>query len=89
MKYRNLVSYYLIRIDESAYWRTLAPFPFIGEARTESPKTIQRYLNKIRSLGENTLEEEAEKSAQDTLRRNYDNVNFFINIIAGAHREFK
>ena len=29
LKYRNLVSYYLIRIDEDVYWRTLMPFPFV------------------------------------------------------------
>jgi predicted glycosyl hydrolase (DUF1957 family) len=37
-----------------------------------------------KSLGENELHEEAEKSAQYTLHRNYDNFNFFINVIAGA-----
>jgi hypothetical protein len=84
LKYRNLASYYLIRMDENAYWKTLKPFPFIKEALTKRPKSIQLYLDKIRALGENELEEEAEKSAQDTLRRNYHNVNFFINIIAGA-----
>jgi hypothetical protein len=84
LKYRNLVSYYLIRMDENAYWKTLKPFPFIKEAQTKRPKSIELYLDKIRSLGENELHEEAEKSAQYTLRRNYDNVNFFINIIAEA-----
>ncbi|HXX98425.1 MAG TPA: hypothetical protein VEL11_15060 [Candidatus Bathyarchaeia archaeon] len=29
LKYRNLVSYYPIRMDENAYWKTLKPFPFI------------------------------------------------------------
>ena len=71
-------------MDENAYWRMLKPFPFIKKALTERPKTIQLYLDKITSLSENQLQEEAEKSAQDTLRRNYDNVNFFINIIAGV-----
>ncbi|HXX98426.1 MAG TPA: hypothetical protein VEL11_15065 [Candidatus Bathyarchaeia archaeon] len=41
-------------------------------------------MDKIRSLNENELEEEAEKSAQYTLSRNSENVNLFINVIAGA-----
>jgi hypothetical protein len=64
LKYRNLVSYYLIRIDEDAYWRTLMPFPFVKEALTDRRKTILVYLNKIRSLSENDMEREAEISAQ-------------------------
>jgi hypothetical protein len=71
-------------MDDNAYWKTLKPFPFIKDVLTKRPKSIQHYLDKIRSLGENELHEEAEKSAQYTLRRNYDNANFFINIIAGA-----
>ena len=84
LKYRNLLLYYQIRMNEDAYWRAVEPFPFIKETRTEKPKEMELFLKKIRSLGENELQEEAEKSAQDTFRRNYDNVNFFINIIAGA-----
>src|SRR5215472_10110417 len=57
LKYRNLVSYYLMRMDENAYWQTLKPFPFIKEALTKRPKSIQLYLDKIRSLGQNELEE--------------------------------
>ena len=71
-------------MDESAYWKTLKPFPFIKETQTKRPKSIELYLDKIRSLSENELQEEAEKSAQYTLRRNSENLNFFINIIAGA-----
>ena len=52
LKYRNLVSYYLIRMDENRYWQTLKPFPFIKETLTKRPKSIQLYLDKIRSLGE-------------------------------------
>jgi hypothetical protein len=71
-------------MDEDAYWKTLKPFPFIKDVLTKRPKSIQLYLDKIRSLGENELQEEAEKSAQYTLRRISENLNFFINIIAGA-----
>jgi hypothetical protein len=81
LKYRNLVLYYLIRMDENAYWRAVEPFQFVKETRMEKPKEIELYLNKIRSLGENELQEEAEKSAQATLRQKYDNVGFFINVI--------
>jgi hypothetical protein len=84
LKYRNLVIYYLIRMDENAYWRAVEPFQFVKEARMKKPKETELYLNKIRSLSENELQEEAEKSAQATLRQKYDNVGFFINVIAGA-----
>jgi hypothetical protein len=68
----------------NAYWRAVEPFPFIKEARTERPKEIELFLKKIRSISENELQEQAEKSAQYILRRNSENVNFFINIIGGA-----
>jgi hypothetical protein len=71
-------------MNEDAYWRAVEPFPFIKEARTEKPKEIELFLKKIRSLSEDELQEQAEKSAQYTLRRNSENVNLFINIIAGA-----
>ncbi len=74
----------MMRMNEDAYWRAVEPFTFVKEARTEKPKEIELFLNKIRSLGENELQEEAEKNAQATLGRNCDNVNDFINIIAGA-----
>jgi hypothetical protein len=84
LKYRNLELYYLIRMDENAYWRAVEPFQFVKEVRTNKSKEIELFFNKVRSLGENELQEEAEKIAQATLRRNYDNVGFFINVIAGA-----
>jgi hypothetical protein len=84
LKYRNLVSYYLMIMDENAYWRTLKPFPFIGDTLKKRSKSIQLYLDKIRSLSDNELQEEAEKSVKNALRRNSENVNFFINIIAAA-----
>lgn len=50
----------------------------------KKPKEIEHFFKKIRSLGENELQEEAEKSAQVTLRQKSDNVGLFINVIAGA-----
>jgi len=81
LKYRNLELYYLIRMNENAYWRAVEPSPFVKEVLTEKPKRTEPFLNKIRSLGENELQEEAEKNAQATLRRNYDNVNLFTNVV--------
>ncbi|PWU80383.1 MAG: hypothetical protein DLM72_12435 [Candidatus Nitrosopolaris wilkensis] len=84
LKYRYLVSYHLIRIDEDGYWRTLMPFPFVKVALTNRPRTIQLYLNKIRSLSENDMEKEAEISARKTLIKNSDNFTLFIELLAGA-----
>ena len=86
LKYRNLELYYLIRMNENAYWRAVEPSPFVKEALTEKPKRTEPFLNKIRSLGENELQEEAEKITQTTLRRNYDNVNLFINVVVEGLR---
>jgi len=33
---RNLVSYYLIRMDENKYWHTLKPSPYVEKARTKA-----------------------------------------------------
>jgi hypothetical protein len=84
LKYRNLVSFYLIRKGDDAYWRTLLPFPSVNETLNDRPKEIEIYLNKIRSLGENDLENEAETLARKTLIRNTDSFTLFISILAGA-----
>lgn len=81
-EYRNLVSYYLIRMDENKYWQILKPSPYVEKARTDRRKSIHLYLDKIRSLSEKELQEEAEKFAQVALRRTYDVNNYFINVIA-------
>jgi hypothetical protein len=84
LKYRNLVFFFLIRIGDDAFWRTLLPFPFVNEALKDRPKAIEIYLNKIRSLGESELEIEAETLARKTLIRNTNNFTLFIGILAGA-----
>jgi hypothetical protein len=52
--------YYMIRMNENAYWSAVEPFQFVKGTRMEKPKGIELFLNKIRSLDENGLQEEAE-----------------------------
>lgn len=84
LRFRNLVLYHLVRIDENAFWRQVQPFPFVRDMVDTMPKAYELFLNKIKSLSEGELENEAAKVAEATLNKNIDNVNFFINVTAGA-----
>ena len=80
----RIITYHWITTNENALWRNLGPIDCISSTINDKHAPMQLYLDKIKSLKEEELQKEAEKTAQDTLRRNCDNVNFFINMIAGA-----
>jgi hypothetical protein len=82
--FRNLILYHLIRRDNSTYEKTVEPFPFVKEIEKQKSEANKFFLNKIMSLPEKDLEREASATAEYTLRQNRSNINFFVNILAGA-----
>jgi len=73
-----------VRIDRNAFWRHVQPFPFVREMVDTMSKANELFLNKIKSLNEGELENEAARVAEANLNKNIDNVNFFINVTATA-----
>jgi hypothetical protein len=84
LRYKNLILFYLIRIDENTLMNTLKPFSFVKEKIDENPKKTEIFINKIKSLDENELESEADKLAQSSLNMHKEGNNLFVYVIAGV-----
>jgi hypothetical protein len=84
LKYRTLVLFYLIRMDENALMNTIRPFSFVKDKTEENPKKTEIFTNKIKSINENELEREADKLAQSSLNMHREDNNLFVYIIAGV-----
>jgi hypothetical protein len=84
LKYRSLVLFYLIRMDENALMNTIQSFGFVKDKIDENPKKTEIFTNKIKSLNESELEGEADKLTQSSLNMYKEHNNLFVYVIAGV-----